>query len=378
MTNEKCGNEMVKTNVICYQKEISWEIASFTDWWSSRKLVELDVPENIRKIDRGNYFRRLFTCDTSTLSPIMHFEIQGIKHDFRIAILKCQRWGRHDERHDVMIATSVYYNGPFESIAIKPQFYFSNDQDRGYPIETETIKNGTFSIPRLCTGYSLEINQNLLSVDSIVIKCLLQVYITTETAPVLDLNSSENIPTSEFHIKDFEFSDKRKSFDQFSDFEIVCIDKTDTGEESEKRFLCHKVILSSNSPYYDRMFSSNFSENQGQVRVTDINSGTMETMLKYLYTRQVKKCDIDLQLFYAADKYEVDHLKVQCEKELTNNISLERIVELAVAASLCGSEDFKSHVFGFLAKQWNNIQNSDQKELIKHYPDILLNLLETA
>ena len=126
------------------------------------------------------------------------------------------------------------------------------------------------------------------------------------------------------------------------------------------------------------MFSSSYSENQGHVIVTDINSDTMGTMLKHLYTSQVTKSDIDVQLFYAADKYEADHLKFECEKELANDISLETIVELAVAASLCGSDDFKSKVFGVLAKQWNNIQNSHQKELIKHYPDILLNLLETT
>ena len=378
MANEQCGKDRVKTNVICYEKEFSWEIVQFVDWWTSREIVTVDGMENPRILDRDSNIRQSSTWNKSTLSSVMHFEIEGTKHDFRIAILRCERWSRWDERHDVMMGVSLYYDGPLESIAIKPTFYTSNDDEHaGYPIESQMLKKGTYSIPSIFRGYSVEINRGLLNMTSFTIRCLAQVYFDSETMPSTDIDfaSMPNSSTHKFYIKDFKFSEPDKNFDNLSDFEIVCVDKSDTGEESERLFRCHKIILSTNSRYYDRMFSSNYCENQGKVTVTDISSGIMETVLRYLYTRQVQKSDIDEQLYYAADKYEIDELKEVCEKELAKGISLENIVSLAVAASLCGSDSFKTNIFAFLSQQWNNIQSSDQTQLAQHYPDILTHLL---
>ena len=377
MASEQCGTDRVKTNVSCYEKEFSWEIVQFVDWWTSRDLAKLEGNIHPRNIAKLNDARIALMRKNSTLSPVIHFNIEGTKHDFRIAILKFEKWDRLDERHDTMMGISLYYDGPNESISVKPSFYTSNDdQNSGLQPETEQVQKGAYSTPSVFSGYCVEINRNLLSDQNFVVKCIAQVYSPTDAMEISYDNPSRNIPAHKFHIKDFKFSDGNRNFEQLSDFEIICIDKSDNGEESERRFRCHKLVLSSNSQYYERMFSSDYCENKGNVKVTDISSDTMEKLLRYLYTYCVPKTDIDEQLYYAADKYEISELKDICEKELAKGISLENIVSLAVAASLCGSNEFKSNIFGFLSGQWNNIQSSDQSQLAIHYPDILTHLLE--
>ena len=77
-------------------------------------------------------------------------------------------------------------------------------------------------------------------------------------------------------------------------------------------------------PTFDRkMLLGNFKENQGTTTVTDISGYTMAKILQYLYTGQVKKCDIDVKLLLAADKYEMEHLHAVCELEIGTKMTIE-------------------------------------------------------
>ena len=145
MANEQCGKDRVKTNVSCYEKELSWEIVQFVDWWTSRELAKLEGNINPRNINKLNDIRKALMKKNSTLSPVIHFNTEGTKHDFRIAILKFEKWGRLDERHDTKMGISLYYDGPNESVSVKPSFYTSNDdQNSGFQPETEKVQKGTY------------------------------------------------------------------------------------------------------------------------------------------------------------------------------------------------------------------------------------------
>ena len=69
------------------------------------------------------------------------------------------------------------------------------------------------------------------------------------------------------------------------------------------------------------MLRHEFLERQNsRVDVKEIDSETMELLLSYIYTGQVsnfKNVNV-VDLFKAADRYRLDHLKHMCEEELVN------------------------------------------------------------
>ena len=163
----------------------------------------------------------------------------------------------------------------------------------------------------------------------------------------------------------------------FSDFEIICIDQKKNGDEQEKRFRCHKIILYLSSTYYKNMFSGKFIENElGVTKVTDVSSKTMEKVLQYLYTCQFKKDDMDIDVLYAADKYGIGYLHSACELELATNLTTETASDIALAANLCGSETFKSYVFGYVRKHWTQLKDSGNTDLLNKNPSVLREVLD--
>jgi len=78
-----------------------------------------------------------------------------------------------------------------------------------------------------------------------------------------------------------------------------------------------------------------------KVKIEDMSPNTVQNILEYLYTGQVKlPQDIDdqLSLLEAADRYQLDALKTKCFKNLFNNISFDNAGKLCVAAYLHNAE----------------------------------------
>merc|ERR1712193_72973 len=100
------------------------------------------------------------------------------------------------------------------------------------------------------------------------------------------------------------------------------------------------------------MFSSSFSENEGRTKVTDVSGDTMAKMLQYIYSGTLAKTEIDIGLFYVADKYQLECLKDLCELELGKSMTPETAPRLAVAANVCGSVTFKRRVYSFILNRW--------------------------
>ncbi|KAJ5066499.1 hypothetical protein M0811_13525 [Anaeramoeba ignava] len=66
------------------------------------------------------------------------------------------------------------------------------------------------------------------------------------------------------------------------DFEIKI---SETNENTEKIFKCHKAILSSRSDYFGALFRTKMKEyHESKVELNDISSESMELILNYIYT----------------------------------------------------------------------------------------------
>ena len=381
-TNE-FDDELVKTNSMSYTKLLSWEIENFEDWWSSRTIADserqgTEFSSTVEEIQ--NEVPRNWAI--SSHSPTINFLVEGIWHEFEIAVLKFDSYDRYDNDHNLMMGISMYYKGPDESVIVKPLLSIKgieDDVDSGSIVARE-LKKITYSKCRIFNNHSLLSNKDLLLTEGrLTFQCFLQIVTYNDFSGIsnLEKNLWKSQTRSQYLAEHWDLKQTQSKLDDFSDFRIVCIEERENGEKIEKTFRCHKVVLFLGTNYYKKMFSGNFTESEGKVTINDVNIKTMQTFLQFLYCGEVKKSDIDVDLLLAADKYEVNYLQSMCELELGKNISIETSPDLAIVASMCGSKSFKEHVYGFIRKNWKDIRICDQSKLITKNSRIMGEIWDT-
>ena len=383
-SSSAADKETVETRSVAYKKEFEWKIENFEDWWSSRELAQSERMENDNSTGEDDeedlQIEEPKDWSKSTYSPILTFEVEGTQHEFMLAILKYDSYDVFDKDHNEMMGISLYYNGPVESVIVKPTFLIQeNATDVQYPLKAKKLKKNAHSDCRVWNSHNIMVNkESTLPGNQLSVRCLVQINI---------LKNFQNIRSLEKHVLSkktwnqclldgFDFNSTNSDWDQFSDFEIICLDQNENGDNHEKRFRCHKLVLSLGSKYYKRMFLGNYSEVGGTTTVTDIASETMTKLLQYIYSGEVKKHDVDINLLLAADKYEISHLHSICELELVRSITIENAPDLSIVANMCGSGPFKDHVYSFVRKNWAKITESKQSEILQKNPAILCEILD--
>ena len=381
-----CGSSRVITKSACYEKELTWEIEHFSDWWTSRELCPSGRNEDTTE-DEEMMDEEPTDWSKATISPLFRFDVEGIQHEFKIAILKFDNWDRYDDEHNEMVGVSLFYNGPSESVVVKPLFYTEQDwKTGGRRLFAETLKKGTFSQARVYSSHSLTDDPERYNIKNFNMICLTKVYIFDDNSTIQSLEdnvSNLRVPnrsviksslSARHEAKESTSAQPEMINPKFTDFKIICIQKSND-EEIEKVFQCHKLVLSTRSKFFHDLFSCPPNEMKDEFKDEDISKQTMETLLKFLYTGRAKICEIDIALLEAANKYKIESLKALCELELAKTLNEEKASNLALVASSCGSKEFKRHVLGFVGKRWKKLKALDRTDLIKKNPELLSEIL---
>ena len=106
-----CGTSRVVTKAACFEKELAWEIEHFSDWWTSREMAPSGRNEDTTE-DEEMMDEEPTDWSKATISPLFRFEVEGVHHEFKIAVLKFDNWDRYDDEHNEMLGVSLLYNGP--------------------------------------------------------------------------------------------------------------------------------------------------------------------------------------------------------------------------------------------------------------------------
>ena len=375
-----CGTSRVVTKAACYEKELAWEIEHFSDWWTSREMAPSGRNENTTE-DEEMMDEEPTDWSKGTLSPLFRFEVEGVQHEFRIAILKFDNWDRYDDEHNEMLGVSLLYNGPCESVIVKPLFYTEQDwKTGGRPLYAEKLVKGTFSQARVYSSHSLTDSPERYNETNFNVMCFTKVYMFDDNSTIESLE--ENL--SKFRVPVHSVIRESTSFlpevinSKFTDYKLICIKQTkeeEEEEEVEKVFQCHRMVLATRSRFFHGIFSSQSKEFKDEFKVEDVSKETMENMLRFLYTGRVKSDQINIPLLEAANKYQIDNLKALCELELARALNDDRATNLAQVASSVGSKEFKRHVLGFVGKRWKRLKALDRTNLIKKNPELLSEIL---
>lgn len=127
-----------------------------------------------------------------------------------------------------------------------------------------------------------------------------------------------------------------------------------------KNFQAHKIILAARSPVFAAMFKHKMKESeQNRVVIEDMNEDTMQEILRYIYTGKCQNLNkLAEELLAAADKYELDRLKMICMESLTRTVSVENAGNLLVLADLHGVNELKVEVIKFIVANFTVVSNT--------------------
>jgi len=150
----------------------------------------------------------------------------------------------------------------------------------------------------------------------------------------------------------------------FSDVILIC---------GNSKFQCHKVFLATRSPVFKAMLTVDMKEkNSGEVHIKDVAADVMEELLQFIYKGKSSNFDKYVtDLLFAADKYQIDSLKEQCEKKLISSIESGNCFSLLIIGDTC-SQDLKKSASEFLIKNRASIEYKDS--LVNH-PSLMNELL---
>lgn len=97
-----------------------------------------------------------------------------------------------------------------------------------------------------------------------------------------------------------------------------------------------KSVLSSKSPVFFAMLTSDMQETkESTVNVPDFNSKIIKELLRFIYCEEVENIEeIDSELIFAAEKYQIDELKEMCIDSMITTLSIENVIETYAIADL--------------------------------------------
>jgi len=154
------------------------------------------------------------------------------------------------------------------------------------------------------------------------------------------------------------------------------IDGTVTIQTEDKEFKANKLDLMACSDVFYRMFScANSTEAKtGIVKIEDTKPEIINALVSWIYQVEVENMeDVAMDLYRAADKYDICFLKKKCIKTMTKSLSNENFAPRLLLAYKFNEEQFKNHIFNFFRKdnkRWKHLVKSNEwMELCSEDPE---------
>ncbi|XP_065214346.1 speckle-type POZ protein B-like [Planococcus citri] len=142
-----------------------------------------------------------------------------------------------------------------------------------------------------------------------------------------------------------------------------------------QQFKAYKGILSARCSVFKAMFKHGMKEaNSNPVEITDIEPDVFRELLHYIYTGNVKITETAtfVDLFVAADKYDLQNLKFLCEDALCKRLSHDNAANILIMADLHQSEKLKAAAISFIKSNSFAVMSTDGwKDVLDNYSDLV-------
>ncbi|KAL7303410.1 hypothetical protein TKK_0004594 [Trichogramma kaykai] len=123
-----------------------------------------------------------------------------------------------------------------------------------------------------------------------------------------------------------------------------------------KEIPAHKVVLATASPVFKAMFNHDMLENKSQsVDMIDISYDAAVEMLRYIYTGSVEtqECSLAAEVLAAAEKYQLEKLKNECEHILVSQLSTNNVIEGLQVADVYNAKHLEIEAVDFVKRKMN-------------------------
>ncbi|GFU40788.1 hypothetical protein NPIL_407431 [Nephila pilipes] len=160
-------------------------------------------------------------------------------------------------------------------------------------------------------------------------------------------------------------ADVEKMVDLRKDFECLYVEGILSDVElrtATRTFPAHKAILSSRSPVFLAMFTTDMKEKvQECVDVPDVEDDILCRMLLYVYTNALEGLQQEsaLKLYAAADKYEIVTLKSKCHSFLKRNLCPNSLCDVLVLGGMHADDDLKAAAQKYALEHEKDVFHSD-------------------
>uniref|UniRef100_A0A1I8I867 Speckle-type POZ protein n=3 Tax=Macrostomum lignano TaxID=282301 RepID=A0A1I8I867_9PLAT len=136
----------------------------------------------------------------------------------------------------------------------------------------------------------------------------------------------------------------------------------------------HKAVLSARSPVFQAMFQHQMEESRAsRVVVEDVDEDTMREVLRYVYSGRAPRLDqMADSLLPAADKYQLDRLKVMCEESLAAALTVENVCDCLVLADLHCAAQLRQRASQFILANASRVAESPGwDQMVRRQPHLV-------
>ncbi|CAM0148165.1 unnamed protein product [Urochloa decumbens] len=272
-----------------------------------------------------------------------------------------------DEKTADYIRFSLFLEPPFPNNGVKAQFKLSLLDQAGKPVPRYTMN---FDMHRYtnkgpdwgCSSFIGRKDLELMYVkdDSFRIRCDLTVVM--DIRPVVTTSAeSPRVPPSNLH-------------QHLGGLLTSKVGADVTFYVGEEQYRAHKVVLAMRSTVFMAELFGPMKENtETGVRIDDMESRVFEAMLHFIYTDTLPGIDegdkmlMAQHLLVAADRYNLERLKLICEDMLGGYINFEIVATTLVLAEQHSCQGLKEACFKFLKApgNLNAVMESDGYQHLK-------------
>ncbi|GBN16478.1 Speckle-type POZ protein [Araneus ventricosus] len=136
-----------------------------------------------------------------------------------------------------------------------------------------------------------------------------------------------------------------------------------------KSFFVHEVVLCARSPVFLAMLTREMKEKINKyIEIEDISADTLEKFLAFLYTDAFEDLEWDAvaEVYYAADKYQVERLKFLCRSYFLKNDDFDNVCELLILADRHQDCELKRKAHDYI---WRNEEKVFRSSTWKKFAD---------
>ena len=164
--------------------------------------------------------------------------------------------------------------------------------------------------------------------------------------------------------------------ERFNDVKIT-ITTEQEAEAQPVHFFAHKDILVTKSPVIAKMFECDLQESAtSSIIVSDIEPEVFKEVLSFIYTNQVPNLStMAAPLLYAAEKYQLDGLKVKCEQFLSYTLQVGNAVQALQLAQTYNASQLKENVLLYIAEYIDEVRESSDWAIVKSNCDLMDELI---